>query len=317
MNYVDLTPVNNAVLDQGSSPECLAYAEVAAMQVMAGRDGILLSLSPDYLYVQTQTFEHYTGQGIEFIQDASAVLASQGDCTPTVYQGYNWTLDASNALNYKVTGFIAPDNAAPASVQLDSIKALLNAGEPVVFGCFLTMDFMRQFNSGDAWNVQQSFNTVPSLTNPVFGSHGMTILGYDDSTQMFKVQNSWGTSNGEGGYVGISYQNMMAIITQYGANTGLVIDGQTMAPIQTAVHTTQFDIFNALMNAAEPLYGLQPAPTAAFDHYYYRVYDIAGTPTAIGVDAFTLHIENYANGVFTDLGTEQSWIAKIGINPNV
>ncbi len=78
---------------------------------------------------------------------------------------------------------------------VDDVKGALAKGHPVIIGAQVTRDFMRL--RGDAvW--QGEGERVP-------GGHAMTIVGYDEQRQAFKVINPWGTNWGEGGFGGIGY----------------------------------------------------------------------------------------------------------------
>jgi C1A family cysteine protease len=65
------------------------------------------------------------------------------------------------------------------------------------------------------FNVNQSFYDIRNnnyVWSSVYGStqggHCVCIVGYDDATQLFKVQNSWGSGWGRGGFFYVTYANI-------------------------------------------------------------------------------------------------------------
>jgi len=76
------------------------------------------------------------------------------------------------------------------------IKQALDLGYPVVVAFQVYTSFDNMWYSGGIWDT----NTGTSR-----GSHATCIIGYDDTKQMFKVQNSWGTSGGDNGCFWVTY----------------------------------------------------------------------------------------------------------------
>jgi C1A family cysteine protease len=63
-----------------------------------------------------------------------------------------------------------------------------------------------------AISVCQSFETstggvilLPSADDIPLGGHEMCVVGYNDSSQTFEVQNSWGSGWGDAGFCHIPY----------------------------------------------------------------------------------------------------------------
>ena len=82
--------------------------------------------------------------------------------------------------------------------DLTSIKnSLVTYNSPIIFGIMIYPSFMSSKNG---------IIPMPDLTKErLLGGHCITIVGYDDSTQMFMCSNSWGTSWGSKGYCYIPY----------------------------------------------------------------------------------------------------------------
>jgi hypothetical protein len=79
---------------------------------------------------------------------------------------------------------------------IDDVKGALAKGHPVVIGSLITKEFIRL--RGDVvW--RGGGDRIP-------GGHAMTLVGYDERRQAFKVINSWGVRWGDGGFGWIGYE---------------------------------------------------------------------------------------------------------------
>lgn len=87
---------------------------------------------------------------------------------------------------------------------IDDAKGALAKGHPVVIGSRLTREFM-QIRGDVVWNGN-------GVVLP--GGHAMTMVGYDERRQAFKLINSWGTRWGDGGFGWMSYDAYQRFVTQ-------------------------------------------------------------------------------------------------------
>lgn len=80
-----------------------------------------------------------------------------------------------------------------------SIKSSLYGGSPVMFGAVLFSSFRdrKVFSSGEI--------PMPDKQEKVIGAHCMLIVGYDDETRRFTIQNSWGRLWGDDGFGTMPY----------------------------------------------------------------------------------------------------------------
>ena len=82
---------------------------------------------------------------------------------------------------------------------LDAMKTCLAEGFPIIFGCSV-------FESFESEEVSRTgIVPMPGKRDSEIGGHCMVIVGYDDSTKMWKVRNSWGEGWGKGGYCFMPY----------------------------------------------------------------------------------------------------------------
>ena len=73
----------------------------------------------------------------------------------------------------------------------------LETGQPLLSGffCFCYSYFYNNVNG-----------VIPNPSGSIIGGHAILFVGYDDSKQLFKFKNSWGTSWGDNGYGYLSYK---------------------------------------------------------------------------------------------------------------
>jgi C1A family cysteine protease len=83
--------------------------------------------------------------------------------------------------------------------DLDQMRGCLAAGEPFIFGFSV-------YSSMNSPGVQKTGDIpMPTRQDQMQGGHDVLICGYDDSTQRFKLRNSWGAGWGRGGMGSIPY----------------------------------------------------------------------------------------------------------------
>jgi hypothetical protein len=86
-------------------------------------------------------------------------------------------------------------------VDVNTIKATLAAGYPVVIGFRVPQAFMSTRSDG----------MVSADMSSIVGGHCVLLVGYDDATGRFKIRNSWSTAWGDNGYAYILYSWLMAL----------------------------------------------------------------------------------------------------------
>lgn len=82
-------------------------------------------------------------------------------------------------------------------LDVEGAKSCLASGYPVALGFTVYESFMNIDASG--------VMPMPAAGDSVAGGHAVVIRGYDDSREMFKVQNSWGSDWGAGGCFWMPY----------------------------------------------------------------------------------------------------------------
>ena len=183
---------------QGQLGSCTAWAVgyVAGTQALrsAGQlpDGDNRNaLSPADLFgkIQRRPSPMACTQG-SMISDAMDVLVQEGAATlASVPYSDRVCPSATAGQTYFLDGF-----SRIVSSDTGSIRGSIQSHQPVCFGMQVDQAFQRLNTSNKVF--------VPSGSG---GGHAMAVIGYDDARQLYKIQNSWGTDWGAGGYFWISY----------------------------------------------------------------------------------------------------------------
>lgn len=184
--------------DQGAQPSCTAWAVGYAAATAALRySGISLAnpISPADLFAKILRRSPTACTQGSHISYAMDTLVQEGVTTldRAPYSDLQCGM-ASSATSYNLDGF-----SRVSAADSVAIRGSIQAMQPVSFGM----------------QVSDAMSNV-SASNPVFrpngtgGGHAMTIVGYDDAVQRYKIVNSWGASWGAGGFLQISYSDFAA-----------------------------------------------------------------------------------------------------------
>ena len=204
---------------QGSTGTCTAWASAycgrtivdAIKNNWTDRDFITSkAYSPAFLFRLLQPVDDVCVGGSN-ISTAFSLMKDQGvlyyddlpeSCTPYITQA-----QIDMASKGKIKDFFRlfdPGTSDPAKIQ--SIKKSISERKPVVFGMVCPPSF---FDPQEVWQP-----TEEPLQS--YGGHAMCVVGYDDNKfgGVFEIQNSWGPSWGNSGYIYIKYDDL-ARFTKY------------------------------------------------------------------------------------------------------
>jgi len=211
---VDLREHMTEVEDQSQSNSCCANACAGAYEYLCKKQA---AANGDDVGDISRLFIYYVGRkadqvkyrlGNKPVADEGMSIAGAVDALQTkgacLANTYPFDLSRVNhcphdqcfeeAMNYKIS------EAKEIPVHVESMKACLAEGYPIVFGLKLTQAFMRPPPSG---HIQ-----TPDPNDPKSASHGlhaMLMVGYSEKQQVFIVRNSWGSNWGDRGYCYIPY----------------------------------------------------------------------------------------------------------------
>lgn len=190
------------VLDQGNLGSCVANAVCNAL-------GFLNVKIKKDVGLKSRIFNYYNTRILEGTinidsgcQIRNSIKASNktGNCYETT-----WPYDVSKfkvkpptstyteASKHKLTLY------QRVSQNRMYIKSCLLEGFPVIIGftCFNTLYNPSVERTGDILS--------PTRKDYIIGGHCVLVTGYNDATQRFEIQNSWGTNWGDKGYGSIPY----------------------------------------------------------------------------------------------------------------
>lgn len=118
---------------------------------------------------------------------ATSPYTGLGDCSSTPSSSEN-----TNAGQYKIQSY------REVEVNTQKIKEYLAQNRALSFGAKLGDNFMAA--NSDAVHSSDTYGYSGQ-----HAYHAMTLCGYDDSKQAFRIVNSWGTSWGDNGYLWVDY----------------------------------------------------------------------------------------------------------------
>lgn len=220
-DYTDSNKINilttPPVADQRGFSACVAYSvcyTTLSTILKRGSGGYNSSniYSPDFIYAR-MTDKSCGGLQLPPVLD---FIVANGDCT-TADVPLQDTADCKkydSTMRKKVRASIGKALAIHDQLKMgwvpldpndiDQIRLVLQNGEPVIAAFYISSSFM------DMWSYPNPLypgkNVWKSLSGPYTDSHCVAIVGYDNGVKMFKVQNSWGTSNSAGdGFFWVTY----------------------------------------------------------------------------------------------------------------
>ena len=198
----DLTNEMPPIGDQGQQGSCVAWATGYANKSYAeginqgwNLNSATHQMSPAFIYNQ---INGGVDQGA-YITDALFLLMDSGCCTlnKMPYDENDFTTQPSQdaidqAAHYK--NLNAYYNVTPGDIEV--MKGMMNDfNAPLVIGIPVDDDFYYLDENNDTYDVCDSS----------YGGHAIALVGYSDTKNAFKIQNSWGTAWGIDGYGWLSY----------------------------------------------------------------------------------------------------------------
>lgn len=196
------TLVMPPVLDQGNLGSCVANAVCNALGYIDMKAGKSMKLkSRLFNYYNTRVIENTVSQdsGCQ-IRDAIKSDNQNGDCFEI-----SWPYNISRFIIKPTSSCYteASKNKLTVYQRVNqdrlSIKACLTLGYPIIIGftCFNTIYNRSVEINGDI--------PMPTRRDYVIGGHCVLIIGYNDTTQTYTIQNSWGTGWGRKGFGTLPY----------------------------------------------------------------------------------------------------------------
>ena len=200
---VDLTSRMPPVGDQGKAPSCTAWATAYAARSYYTNTLENWDLrqpanvpSPNYVFYLSRQAAcdqgSQIGLAVEVLKKGALSLAEyhySDKCQAPASRDF-----VERASDFEVRGLIRVDTDHP-----DNIKGQLAKLNPVMISFKLSSAWMKLRGA----QVFTEREMPPDDKNQ--GGHAMTIVGYDDRLQAFRVMNSWSTRWGDRGFGWMSY----------------------------------------------------------------------------------------------------------------
>jgi C1A family cysteine protease len=184
--------------NQGAEGSCAPFATAYEARTIEWHrtTGQWVLFSSEYVYNQTKFSDCSGGTSIVKCLD---LMVLKGVCTNSTmpYSDQNGcsllptTVQDAEALNYRISGY-----SKIYSTDRQAIKQMITKGKPVI----ITLVTDGSFNNAGPGFIWKSYSGSGGI------GHAVTIIGYDDSKNAYKVMNSWGSGWGDGGFSWIDYE---------------------------------------------------------------------------------------------------------------
>lgn len=211
---VDLTPTF-PIYDQGRIGSCTANALAGAIEFDRLKNHQSPNFVPSRLFIyynERQVEGHIANDSGAQLRDGIKTLQKLGVCpepewpyddTPAPYEGGPFPPGSKPATKPNTTSYTDARQYVITNYQrltptLSQLQGCLASGFPFVFG----------FTVFDGWyskNPRPATISLPTANDRAIGGHAVLCVGYDNSTQLFKIRNSWGPSAGKKGYFFMPY----------------------------------------------------------------------------------------------------------------
>lgn len=207
---VDLRAFDAPIWNQLDLGSCTAHAS-------AGIFAHLLNKQKLPYFTPSRLKIYYDERVIDgdVVQDAgssisdSVTVLSQGVCDENLWP-YDITKFAvapppncyAASVNNKAITFKRVANAISPSI----LKKCLADGFPFIFGFTVYESFESDAVANSGIVPMPQTDATGKITEQVVGGHAVMGVGFQDSTEMFLVRNSWGTNWGQAGYFWIPYK---------------------------------------------------------------------------------------------------------------
>lgn len=196
---VDLRSSIDTVYDQSNTGACGPHSLVNALDTMFDNAGHSKRFSRSWLYWFIRVWQGLPGADIGSTYESIKITLKENG----IEYEEKWPWDNVGRAPLYTVGSIKTAGYSPVQFMFpNDIKRLLCMGYPVIYRFKPNQDFM--YGQNTRFNKNWKTHTWDITGDPV-GDHYVCIQGYDDETQRFLVENSWGPDWGDGGFFGLPY----------------------------------------------------------------------------------------------------------------
>jgi len=183
-----LPPIKN----QGSLGTCVAQVGATMKEWQERKeDNLLEPFSPMFIYNNRSN----QGSSGMFGSNLMSILHTMGDCIESDYPYGN--IEAPEKISEEVRKFASNFKVKEYAkiLSVEGMKKAVAINGP----CYIAVPVYDKPGPNGMWD--------PAPDAKIRGGHAMTIVGYDDDDQHFKIRNSWGEGWGNGGYCWFPYSD--------------------------------------------------------------------------------------------------------------
>lgn len=185
---------------QGKFGTCVAFSSIHIRNLHETMQGDLPQggLSPLYLYVRCKDKDGIPDKEGTYPRVAMGVMKNEGIC-PESMMPYSMLTDinvlpeinpnaVTEAGKFKIRTYAKVES-------VEEIKQALAEQGPVMLAAIITASFYQVDENG----------YIPAPNGPILGGHAITVCGYDEKRQAFRIANSW-EGWGQDGFAWLPYE---------------------------------------------------------------------------------------------------------------
>ena len=228
----DLSPKMPPVGNQGLQSSCTAWAAAYAARSYfhkvltnhnyvdnSGKRNDAGVFSPAFVYNQINGGNDrgaFSSNALELIKTIGVCTWADMPYADNDYLKQPDNLQKQKAASYKIKDW------GRINVAANTFKKFLYFDYPIIISGVLDQNFFDLPHKDERgeyiWKERSSFKA----------GHAMVVVGYDDDRKAFKVQNSWGTSWANKGYIWIAYDLIQAVVRE--AYVMVIDDSSILTP---------------------------------------------------------------------------------------
>lgn len=201
---VSLEKYCGTVRDQGESGLCHSFAGAALKNIQENKEkGYRHNLSPLFLAKRVKEVDSFPG---EEGSDLISVCKALSDTGTVREELYPFSAYRAGSLAFPIhdgSGYAYKIKNYARLTEVEDICQALAAGKPVLLGIVCTKEIYDV-------SAPEPFIPLLNIIMPI-GGHAVCVVGYDDTLEhdghrgFLRIQNSWGTEWGDGGFAWLPY----------------------------------------------------------------------------------------------------------------
>ena len=201
---VSLEEFCGTVRDQGESGLCHSFAGAALKNIQERKEkGYRQNLSPLFLAKRVKEVDRFPGEEGSDLASVCKALYDTGTVREDAYPFGAYKAGSLIFPACEEDGYAYKIKNYARLTEVEDILQALAAGKPVLLGILCTREIYDV-------NAKNPFIPLPDVLISI-GGHAICVVGYDDELEhdghkgFLRIQNSWGTEWGDGGFAWLPY----------------------------------------------------------------------------------------------------------------